>query len=75
MARAPRVGEGAVAATLLGIVLLNSPLVDLFDQGAAVAGIPAFVAYVFAAWALLIGLLAWTMRRRPAERPNDGTEN
>ena len=74
MAREPRVGEQAAAATLLGIVLLNPPLVDLFDRGAAVAGIPAPVAYVFGAWAVLIALLAWTMRRRPAERPDDGTE-
>ena len=75
MAREPRVGEGAATATLLGIVLLNRPLVDLFDHGVAVAGIPASVAYVFGAWAALIGLLAWTMRPRPAERPNDSSES
>ena len=71
MARDSRVGERAAAATLLGIVLLNPPLVDLFDRGALVAGIPAPVAYVFGAWAALIGLLAWTMRPRPAGRPDD----
>lgn len=74
MARGVRVGEGAAAATLLGIVLLNRPLVDLFDRGAAIAGIPSSVAYIFGAWAVLIGLLAWTMRRRPAARPNDSSE-
>ena len=74
MARGSRVGEGAAAATLLGIVLLNRPLVDLFDHGGTVAGIPASVAYVFGAWAALIGLLAWAMRPRPAERPNDNGE-
>ena len=75
MARDSRVGEGAAAATLLGIVLLNRPLVDLFDPGATIAGVPVSVAYVFGAWAALIGLLAWTMRPRPARRPDDSTEN
>ncbi len=75
MAREPRVGERAAIVTLLGFVLLNRPFVDLFDQGGTVAGIPASVAYIFGAWAALIGLLAWTMRPRPADRPDDGAES
>ena len=75
MAQDPRVGEGAATATLLGIVLLNRPLVDLFDHGATVAGIPVSVAYIFGAWAALIGLLAWTMRPRRMERPKHGSES
>lgn len=74
MAYQPPVGEGAVAATLLGVVLLNRPVVDLFDYGASIAGIPTLVAYIFAAWAVLIGLLAWTMRSRVQEPPQRDSE-
>ena len=59
----PRLGDATVAATVLGFVLLNKPLVGLFDGG-AFAGIPGSVAYVFGAWAVLIALLAWIMRPR-----------
>ncbi len=52
----------------------HRPFVDLFDQGGSIAGIPASVAYVFGAWAALIGLLAWAMRPRPDEQPNENSE-
>ncbi|MGI9412297.1 MAG: hypothetical protein ACR2PM_01415 [Hyphomicrobiales bacterium] len=75
MTRDTSVGEVAAAGTLLGIVLLNRPLIDLFNQGTTVVGIPTTVAYVFGAWAVLIGLLALTMRPWRPEQPKQNTDS
>ena len=40
-------------------LLLNFPLLTLWDSGASVAGIPLLPAAVFGGWALLIGIAAW----------------
>ncbi len=43
---------------LLGCLLFNFPLIALFNVQGAVLGIPVLYAYLFAAWALVIGLVA-----------------
>lgn len=67
-----RLVETTVAVTLLGVVLLNEPLIWVFD-GAVFAGIPGSIAYIFGAWAVLIVLLAFSMRSR-SDEPNDRGE-
>ncbi|HEY4635913.1 MAG TPA: hypothetical protein VIG92_05090 [Rhodospirillales bacterium] len=62
------------AVVLLGLVLFNPPLVQVFNAGAArmVGGIPLLFFYLFFAWGVLIGLLAFVIERRPqggGERP------
>ena len=57
--RAPRL----VGLFLLGCLLFNYPLLALFNVRASVFGIPLLYAYLFAAWALLIALLAVVMER------------
>jgi hypothetical protein len=52
------------AVALLGFVLLDGPLLTIADRTATVVGIPALYAYVFAAWALLIALIALLARGR-----------
>ena len=47
-----RVADAALF--LLGFLLLNYPLLDLFAGPSHILGIPALYVYVFAAWALLI---------------------
>ena len=42
-----------------GWLLLNFPLLTLWDRGLTVAGIPLMPAALFVGWALLIGLAAW----------------
>ncbi len=42
-----------------GWVLLNFPLLTLWDRGIAVWGLPLMPAAMFGGWALLIGLAAW----------------
>lgn len=47
-----------VALFLLGCLLFNYPLLSLFNTPAEIFGIPLLYAYIFAAWALLIALMA-----------------
>ena len=42
-----------------GWLLLNVPLLTLWDRNVTVAGIPLMPAALFIGWALLIGLVAW----------------
>ena len=52
-----------VAVFLLGVLLFNYPLLALFNRAAEAFGIPVVYAYIFCAWALLIGLLALVIER------------
>ena len=49
-----------------GWLLLNFPLLTLWDRSATLAGIPLLPAALFLGWALLIGLAAWIV-----EAPGD----
>ena len=55
-----------VAHFAAGWVLLNFPLLTLWDRPVMVAGIPLLPLALFGGWALLIGLAAWV-----AEGPGD----
>ena len=48
---------------ILGALLFNYPLLALFNHPALVGGVPVLYVYVFAAWALLVGLLALVVER------------
>lgn len=52
-----------VAVFLLGVLLFNYPLLALFNRAAEAFGIPVVYAYIFCAWALVIGLLALVIER------------
>ncbi|HMV05120.1 MAG TPA: hypothetical protein PKA30_06165 [Accumulibacter sp.] len=57
-------GDRLIATFLIGCVLFNYPLLSLFDRPLALFGVPLIYAYVFAAWALVVGLMAWAIERR-----------
>lgn len=57
-------GQRLVALFLLGFLLLNYPLLNLFAGSGQVLGIPVLYAYVFTVWALLIGLMALVIENR-----------
>ncbi len=57
-------GQRLVATFLLGCILLNYPLLSLFDHDASVFGVPVLYAYMFFAWAGLIALMAWVIEHR-----------
>ncbi len=52
------IGQRLAALFLLGCLLFNYPLLALFNHPGLVLGIPVLYAYLFAAWTLLIALLA-----------------
>ncbi len=52
-----------VALCMLGMVLFNFPVLALFNVPASLLGVPALYAYIFAAWAALIALMALVAER------------
>jgi hypothetical protein len=48
-----------LALFALGWLLLNFPLLTLWDRGVLVAGLPLLPLALFAGWAALIGAAAW----------------
>ncbi len=56
-------GQRLAAVFLLGCVLFNYPLIALFNKPSEIADIPLLYFFLFGAWALLIGLMAWTIER------------
>ena len=62
MGRPGMTGQRLVALFVFGCLLLDFPLLFLFNRDESVFGIPLLYAYVFAAWAALIALAAWVLR-------------
>lgn len=52
-------GQRFAAIFALGWILLNYPLLALFNHAGTWYGIPILYAYLFIVWALIIGLLAY----------------
>ena len=67
MPKSSRKGQRLVGLFLLGCLLFSYPLLAVFNVRATVLGIPLIYAYLFAAWALVIILVAAIM-----ERPEPG---
>ena len=50
-----------LALFIAGALLLNFPLLALWDRDATVFGLPLFPLALFVLWGLLIGLSAWIL--------------
>lgn len=48
---------------LLGVLLLYSPLLSVFDTNAELFGFPVTYIYLFGTWVALIALIAWLVER------------
>lgn len=57
--------ERLVVLFILGVLVLNYPILYLFGSNAMWLGIPALYLYLFACWFVLIVLLAVLVERRP----------
>jgi hypothetical protein len=53
-----------IALFVLGCVLFNYPILSLFNVAADVMGVPVLYAYIFAAWAVLVALMAFAAESR-----------
>ena len=58
MSGVERKGQRLIAACMLGMVLFNFPVLALFNVSGTLFGVPVLYAYIFIAWAGLIGLMA-----------------
>jgi hypothetical protein len=63
MTKSSRKGQRLVGLFLLGCLLFSYPLLAVFNVRATVLGVPLLYAYLFAAWTLLIVLVAAIMER------------
>ncbi|SDG01200.1 hypothetical protein SAMN05216571_103412 [Onishia taeanensis] len=61
----PRRTERLVVLVILAALLFTPPLILLADRPAG--GLSWLAAYLFVAWALVIGLAAWLLEREPKE--------
>lgn len=57
-------GDRLVATFLVGCVLFNYPLLAVFHRHVLFGGIPLVYGYIFLAWGLVIGLIAWAIERQ-----------
>jgi hypothetical protein len=57
-------GPRFIALCMLGLVLFNFPVLALFNVPGTFLGVPALYAYIFAAWAALIALMALAAEAR-----------
>ena len=57
------VNQRLVALFVAGWLLLNFPLLALWDRDATLFGLPLFPAALFMLWAGLIALVAWAVER------------
>jgi len=57
-------GQRLIALFVLGCLLFNYPVLSLFNVPAEAFGVPVLYAYIFAAWTLLIALMALAAESR-----------
>ncbi len=51
-------GQRFMALCMFGLLLFNYPVLALFNLSITVFGVPVLYAYIFAAWAALIAMMA-----------------
>ena len=59
MTRENAKGRRLVGVFLLGLVLLNYPILSLFNLQKLLFGVPLLYCYMFFVWAALIGLIVF----------------
>jgi hypothetical protein len=59
-----RKGQRLIALFIFGCLLFNYPVLSLFNVAGEAFGVPVLYAYIFAAWALLVALMALVVESR-----------
>ena len=60
---AKKITERYVALIILTVFLFNPPIMSIFNSTELILGVPMLFLYLFAAWALIIGLNAYLAKR------------
>lgn len=63
MTRSGLTAQRLAALFVAGWLLFDFPVLRLWEGEGTIFGLPLLPAMLFAAWALLIGVLAWLMER------------
>jgi hypothetical protein len=63
-----------IALCVAGALLLNFPLLTLWDTDATLFGIPLMPLALFTGWAILIGIAAWIVESKTARDDSDEAE-
>lgn len=63
MARDEAKGQRLVALFILGCLLFNYPVLSLFNLPVDAFGVPLLYVFIFAAWAVLVALMAVAVER------------
>ena len=71
MTRDSKINKRLVALFLLGCVLLNFPIISLFNLEILIFGLPLLYVYIFGIWCLIIGLTALATLFHSRERADD----
>jgi hypothetical protein len=62
-----------IALAVAGAVMLNFPLLALWDSSATVFGLPLLPLALYTGWAVLIGCAAWIVHvKRKSDAESDG---
>lgn len=56
-------GQRLVAMFIAGVLLLNYPLLSLFDRPLSLFGLPLLHVYLFVVWGGLIFVVGWIVER------------
>lgn len=59
-----RKGERLISLLIVGIMLLNFPLLSVFSKKYLLAGFPVLFLYLFIVWGLMIGAMVLILRDR-----------
>ena len=59
----PRRGQRLLFLAVLFGILLNFPLLAVFDHDGRVGGVPVLYLYVLLMWILVVGLTGWLARK------------
>ncbi|MCI1187481.1 hypothetical protein MON38_08610 [Hymenobacter sp. DH14] len=70
---APRRGPKLLFLAGLFGVLLNYPLLAVFDHDGRLAGVPVLYLYVLVTWIALVALTGWLVRKRGEAEDGNGT--
>ncbi len=65
-----RQNERLTGLLLIGLIVINYPLLALFSKTVLWFGIPALYLYLFVFWAVFIGLAAAVMEKREKSESN-----
>ena len=74
MLRHTLIGQRLTALFVLGCLAFNYPLLSLFNGAGTWFGIPRLYAYLFVAWLVLIGLMAFIAEKNSPSKKSVGID-